>query len=193
MLWEVIIVLALPRQYFARSIDNGSTFQTIPQLIDSIPGAIYPVQLSSVANNVYVVWSDDTDLSYLGIYMKESTDGGATFSPPFFLSNGINPFILPGLPRIATDGDNVYVAWRGISSYTDQIFFTRSTDGGATFSRPINLQSLPSGQLGHPSVGGQLNHAYIVWPANSTGNYKIFFTKSWSTILHFLNLRIFPC
>jgi len=117
-------VTGTPRQFFARSIDSGATFEMSDIGISSIPGVLNPVQIASFGDNVYVVWSDDTRIPNIGIYLEVSTDRGANFSYPIKLSTGISPFILPGLPRIAIDKDNVYVVWRGISSFGDEIFFT---------------------------------------------------------------------
>jgi hypothetical protein len=166
-----------PRQYFSRSIDNGSTFDMISDLgINSIPGVLNPVRISSSANNVYVTWSDDTRFPYIGIYLVQSTDRGVSFMAPIKLSNNIDQLTLPGLPRIATDGNNVYVVWRGIDN-TDRLFFTQSTDGGATFSKATDLLNLAADSLDHPSVASTGNSIYIAWAANITDNYKIFFTK----------------
>ena len=45
-------------------------------------------------------------------------------------------------PQITASGNNVYVVWSDSTTGNADIFFKRSTDGGATFSSPsINLSN----------------------------------------------------
>ena len=43
------------------------------------------------------------------------------------------------LPYISASGNNIYAVWTVASDRNHAIFFTKSTDGGHTFSDPINL------------------------------------------------------
>lgn len=72
--------------------------------------------------------------------------GKPRFSDPVDVSK--TPKIFSWLPRIVVDGSHVGVLWQEIvfsgGSHGGDIFFARSTDGGATFERAVNLsRSVP--------------------------------------------------
>jgi hypothetical protein len=72
----------------------------------------------------------------------------------------------------------VYVVWADDSPGNYDIFFIRSTDGGNTFSKPVNLSDDP-GVSYFPKLATDGNNGiYIVWTDNSLGNYNIEFAKS---------------
>lgn len=67
--------------------------------------------------------------------------------------NGVNvsrsPATFSWLPRIALAGDDIYVLWQEIifsgGSHGGDILFARSTDGGKTYSEPLNLSDSVAG------------------------------------------------
>jgi len=72
----------------------------------------------------------------------------------------------------------VYVVWTDNSLGNFDIFFIKSTDGGNTFSKPLNLSN-DSGLSYQPRiVTDEKNGVYVVWTDNFPGNYDILFTKS---------------
>ncbi len=65
-------------------------------------------------------------------------------------------------PIISVSSNNVYVAWRSFDIGDGDIIFSKSTDGGITFSHPIDLStSSESADCPHMTVSG--NNVYIVW------------------------------
>src|SRR5205085_10541245 len=80
--------------------------------------------------------------------VRKSTDGGGTWSPVAAAGSGLQscPNPLPGanfrvngpFPTIATDptsASRVFVAWSSCTATSQaDVFFSRSTDGGATWS-----------------------------------------------------------
>jgi hypothetical protein len=64
-----------------------------------------------------------------------------------------------------TGGPNaghLYVSWTRFTATDSQIMFTRSTDGGATFSDPIALSAKGSTQGSMPAVGAN-GEVYVAW------------------------------
>ena len=78
-----------------------------------------------------MVWAHDS------IYFENITDGGSTFGDPINMSK--NTDMDSYLPYIAASGNNIYAVWTVASDRNHAIFFTKSTDGGHTFSDPVNL------------------------------------------------------
>ena len=88
-------------------------------------------------NNRFVVWSDKTPGNY-DVFVRRSTDNGATWKPVKNLSNNAG---ISEIPQIAVSGSNVYVTWRDTAPGNADMLFRRSTDNGATWKAVVNLSN----------------------------------------------------
>ncbi len=94
-----------------------------------------------VSGNVYAAWSDFHGTGCNEILFSRSTDGGATFSTPIKLSEGICGNQGPSI-AIGTGG-NVYIGWEGNTGgalaktpgAVDGAAFAASSDYGQTFTK----------------------------------------------------------
>jgi hypothetical protein len=75
--------------------------------------------------------------------------------------------------------NNVYVVWEDNKTGNSDTFFRKSTDNGATWSKPINLSN-NTGATEKPILGLSGNNVYIGWEdRNTTSPQKeIFFVSS---------------
>jgi hypothetical protein len=168
--------------FFARSTDGGLTFSEYDNISEQNTGNSFSPQISSEGNNVYVVWEDDTDNipGNTDIFFARSTNGGLTFSEPENISE--NPeFAFE--PQISSEGNNVYVVWSGDTDNPDitaGIFFARSTDGGLTFSEPVNISEEDTGDAIDPQISTEGNNVYVVWEddVDTPDIDEIFFARS---------------
>jgi hypothetical protein len=95
-------------------------------------------------NNVYFSWSRFSgNAGGVGIYFSRSTDHGATFTKPLKVSQTISDVQFPDIA--VTGNDNVYVFFRSFASGRgqegDAIYYVKSLNCGATFTRPMLLTS----------------------------------------------------
>jgi hypothetical protein len=98
--------------------------------------------------HIGVAWADQSRQNiFLQMY---APDGQARFRDPVNVSS--NPGIFSWLPRIviaSQDQQRVYVLWQEIvfrgGGHGGEIFFSRSSDGGATFSEALNLSDSEAG------------------------------------------------
>jgi hypothetical protein len=146
---------------FAYSTDGGATFSA-PQLIS---GNVLYSQGSRIVvgydGTVYVFFEGATRLATLdGTWMIKSTDGGATFSKPVEISP-LQDIVSPANTRfrvnsfpaadVAPNGD-LFVAWSSQQADSGGLcpsqtnagchaaaLYSRSTDGGATWSTPAPI------------------------------------------------------
>ena len=116
--------------HFTHSTDGGNSFSA-PVNLTSRNGQSSSPQIYPSKNGLYMVWTHDS------IYFEKSTDGGSTFGDPINLSKNTDRDSY--LPYIAASGNNIYAVWTVASDRNHAIFFTKSTDGGHTFSDPVNL------------------------------------------------------
>lgn len=96
--------------------------------------------------NVYVCWSRFTGAGQNKIFFSRSTDGGDTFSKPMQLSVHGKTGSVQGCD-IAIEGDgDVYVTFRTFADPStpgeNALYIVRSTDGGASFSRPGKIRGI---------------------------------------------------
>jgi hypothetical protein len=97
--------------------------------------------------NVYVCWSRFTGIGVQDkIFFSRSTNGGNTFSRPIQLSvHGFTGAVQGCDIAIEGDGD-VYVTFRTFNDPSrvgeNALFFARSTNGGASFSRPHKVRDI---------------------------------------------------
>ncbi len=190
---------------FSRSLDCGKTWTPAIQVSPTNQNG--GVQGSAVAvgpnGKVYVVW----EVFFIGgqrrHYLSTSSDGGATFIPATPVQSSFtftelkfnstyrkNSF--PALAVSPTNGD-VYVVYADQPSNTvgAQIEFMKSTNGGLTFSNPVVINDVSTGQQFFPAVavdGEGVIH--VSWfdtrkGSGSTALYDIYATHSTDAGAHF--------
>src|SRR5918998_5844797 len=159
---------------FRASNDGGETFGNpipIARNVTTNNDFTFP-KVAAYDNNVYVAWNVAEGWSTQGegeiithlLYVK-SSDQGNTFSPPVKLNNNGEKV---GEAQLAAYNNAVYVVW-GSSPYdhvTSNLFFTKSTDNGNTFSNatevknnnfvnPSNVEIVVVGNNNSEENGGQ--------------------------------------
>jgi hypothetical protein len=155
--------------FFSRSNNRGASFsEPVNMSIDNDRPAFSHDMVAS-GDRVFVVWSqlpgpfnvtsDDEEQSFpfQTLYLRKSTDNGDSFGDPVAVSP-------PGLdarnPKVAVSGRNIYVGWEGWvpEGETSRIFLTRSTDGGKTFSDPVDFDGSTNVR-----VAAYQNNVYLTW------------------------------
>ncbi len=131
--------------------------------------------------NVYVVWRGTQGAvcyptSCLNdVFFTQSTNGGASFSTPIDVSKDVYQSLYP---VVASSGSNIYVAWENSTgSSNPQVVFSRSTDGGSTFSAAVDLSN-DAGYTQNLIVAAAGSNVYLVWQDNAPGNFQILFRQS---------------
>jgi len=163
--------------YFTRTTDGGTTWEPARNIFD--PGQNDQTignQISVTGTgdlvNVMTVFRNDNALGRQGgtVSVLRSTDHGATWSGEIPVSRlGAVPVTDPRdgadvrtgdiIPSIATDerpGHNeVYAVWqdaRWNGFQRDQIAFSKSTDGGRTWSSPVRINAVSATQAFTPAI-----------------------------------------
>ncbi|MCK4574901.1 T9SS type A sorting domain-containing protein [candidate division WOR-3 bacterium] len=135
-------------------------------------------------DTVYCVWDDDR-LRGWGVRFSKSTDGGQTFLPNVQVDDGLGEAYTPTI-AVGNDG-TIYVSWDGEPSPFSykQVFFSRSTDGGLTFTPDVLVNDTAGGIKNHPHRNPSMavDSAGVIYIAyddgrNGPGNYDIYFSKS---------------
>ncbi len=138
-----------PQNVIAISTDRGATWSAPKPIADGEGSA----QAAATADGTLIVTS--VDLTNERFLARVSTDGGATFSDPQVIGVNVIPLRLPPTntysPAVQSTiayGGDVYCAYPTRTG----IFFTRTRDGGKTWSAPLPLAGA-AGYAIMPSVG----------------------------------------
>jgi hypothetical protein len=168
--------------FFAKSTNSGTSFSAATNLSNNAGASIFP-QIAASGSNVYITWEDLTPGNADTFFIK-SSDSGTTFGSKVNLSNNAGASITP---QIAASGTSVYVTWDDFTPGNDEIFFSKSTDGGATFNgaslgnppgAPINLSNT-STESKSPQIAVSGSNVYLVWQEKLTSTNKdVLFIKS---------------
>jgi hypothetical protein len=160
--------------FFAHSSNGGATFSTAVNLATKpyntagTGSALAPV-LAASGSNVLVAWEDRG--SGKNVFYERSADGGQTFNggssgnpvgAPIDLSNNGNSAV----PQVGAAGTTFFIVWQDDGSSTGDIGLVKSNDGGATFSKELNLSKdgvASSPQLAVSASGS----AYVAWQDGS--------------------------
>lgn len=162
---------------FARSLDHGQTFAA-PKTLSSGNGRCTNPQINSdLSGNLNVVWENDSPGNF-EIFFSRSTDAGLNFSAPLNVSNRSGSSTAPMVASDSSGGINVIWLDSTPPATNTDVFFSRSSNGGTTFSAPQNLSSTmffssnPSFSI---DLAGNIN---VVFQHSSSGPNDVFFVRS---------------
>jgi hypothetical protein len=169
---------------FTSSENSGESFMR-PKGLSNDAYKSYP-KVGAYADSVYVVWNigiinktgngnSQNGIGPNGVFFSRSSDNGNNFSDPLKLNANWEPV---GESQVATNGKNVYVVWGGNpdEKVAGNLYYTRSSDNGVTFSTP---QSLTDKNTLNVEVAADSNNAYIAWQGIlPDGNEEIFIKES---------------
>jgi|GEM_PF-2071640 len=168
--------------YFAKSTNGGTSFLANRPVTNTNLGADGETpDLALDANgNPYVVW-DAIDSGLYCTYFSKSADGGQNWTAPVKVNDnsGGGQAMWPVVDLDSQN--NIYVAWTDWRNPPGDIYFSRSLNGGASFS--TNICILDPGATGnyqeYPSlrVDGS-NNILVVWEDWRSVQSHIYFTSS---------------
>jgi hypothetical protein len=160
--------------FYKQSTDGGATWTAPKRLTWNSGFSVCPAIAVGYNNHIHVVWHDSTPGNY-EIFYKHSTDDGANWSAPKRLSwtSGWSEY-----SSIAIDSNNhLHVVWDDHISGNNDLFYKKSTDGGATWI--FKRLTWTSGASWGPSIVIDTNnHIHIVWSDSNPGNDEIFYKES---------------
>jgi hypothetical protein len=173
--------------FFARSDDGGATFGTNTR-VDDFPGFERINERASLAldsaGRVHAAWTDlrarepDTNIFY-----ARSADGGATFSANRQLDDskaGFDPDRdTPSNqwhPGLVAAGSRLFAAWQDNRLGNNDIFFSSSADGGASFAAAARVDDTGTGQSEQtrPALAWAAGVCYVVWEDDRRGARDVF-------------------
>ncbi len=142
----------------SKSADSGRTFSDpVPAAVSNLSqNELNMVTLSDgtliVSYQDFMTWQGDDIPAYRldrrRLWIVRSRDGGETFSAPFMVAEAK----FGQIPKIAADNQSaifrdrlyaVWANWNGSDNRQDGVFFTRSSDRGKVWPKPITIDRSP--------------------------------------------------
>ena len=172
--------------YFSKSTDGGHVWS--PSMPISQTNDHYqrlPAIAVGSSDTIYVAWWEGNSTWVAGgdVYLAKSTDGGITWSTTRVNDTPPDRYVGFGKSALAVDeGGTIYMAWEDYrncingSYHCSDIYFSKSTDGGSTFSANEQINT-EFGWEFSPSLVAKDSTIYLVWEA-STSSQDIYFTES---------------
>jgi Fibronectin type III domain len=164
----------------SRSASNVSAVSTITVVAPAAPtpsatlhlgeagvdvGFGIPVIATDAAGNVNVAW-----INTGGPEFVRSTNGGFTFTAPVTIPSDMQDTVEGNEIQMGLDGSgHISLLWHRELTPTGNVpnsFFSHSTDGGGTFSTPVNPGSATSAQL----VIAPNGNVTLIWFDQTTSN-----------------------
>ena len=134
------------------------------------------VRLSAYADGVHAVWSKKDGQEWDIMYQKSTNGGTVRTEPVKLFSNGTDGIFFYEADITSRDDGIVYAVARGYKrinkfgqTFVWRLYGIRSTDGGASFGKPVELTKKPSGvgHAGFPHVVSNGKYIVVVYTAES--------------------------
>jgi phage terminase large subunit-like protein len=161
--------------YYLRSLDGGATWSLPTRLTWTSAYSERPAMAIDSSNLIHVVWVEGTP-GNAEIYYLKSPDGGSTWSKPQRLTwtSGASDS-----PAIAIDSKNgIHVSWNDYTPGATEIYYKKSTNGGATWSALQNLSLTSGHSYASAIVPGAGNAVHVVWHDFTPGAPEIYYRRS---------------
>jgi hypothetical protein len=158
--------------YFQRSTDGGATWGGNTLLATGSGNSDNPFAAMS-GNTIHVAWYDTRE-GNPEIYYNQSTDGGATWGADTRLTSAAGNSYTP---CIAVNGAVIHIAWHDGRDGNEEVYYKRSTDGGATWGADTRLTNVAESSCNTAiAVSGTIVH--IAWMDKRSGKWQIYYIRS---------------
>jgi hypothetical protein len=113
------------------------------------------------SDNIFIVFNDWNE----GLSFSKSTNGGVSWSTPLVIDANYGINLYGRHIWVSSDKQTIYVTYQSESGATN-VMFTKSTDGGSTFSSPVAIDDL-SDSCFEPSIAVYGNYIYVAYFDNN--------------------------
>ncbi|NPB04387.1 MAG: exo-alpha-sialidase [Thermotogae bacterium] len=188
-----VFFVPLYNTYYKRSDDLGATWTAdrIQDLSDS------PIIVADPSNpNIFHMWFMIYNTSQKRARYRRSTNAGVSWSSTVDMSGynagGPTPYDRP-IGSIAAVNNVVYYTWVDERYGNKEVILKRSTDGGNSWSGPVNLSGTPTKSWNPFVAASPTGEARVYWMDSLDGDWEIVckittdWGNSWGTVQRLTN------
>ncbi len=169
------LVVALTASWIVGVSPLASAAATVPYFGPNVM-AYAPPAYTAYEPSLAVGASGTLYLAYAGwggsgtqvdVFFTKSSDGGMTWAAPVLVNND-GSGATQREPSLSLDAsDNIYIAWRDTRTGTDDIYFSKSTDGGLSFSANVRVNDMTTSWQIEPALAvDAAGLVHVVWTDN---------------------------
>jgi len=159
--------------YFLHSGNSGASWLAAKRLTYNSDISDDPTIAASQAS-VFLSW---TEWPSMKVKFKKSDNRGTSWQAT--LTAAVDSSSECYNPVLAVGNDNIYLAWesRPLDFGDININFSKSADGGSTWSAPTPLNTFAYGTKHWPRIAASASAVYVVW-YDGLDDHKVYFKKS---------------
>jgi hypothetical protein len=161
--------------YFSLSANHGALWTTPVNISKTSTESVLPDITFDYAGNIYIVWKDQIAQN-AEILAVKSQDNGTTWTTALNISNTAGYSRSPSIQADLIG--NIDAVWMDQTPGNYEVYFSRSTDGGTTWSQAVNVSNT-TGDSQNPKLGlNSMGYLFIAWIDKTPGNPDIYFNRS---------------
>ena len=161
--------------YFSRSGDHGATWSTALNISGTADYSWAPAATVDHLGRLHLAWREGT-VNSGRLFFRRSSDHGSSWSPAAAISDAPAGSEEPVIG--VNSSGHICVVWRQGSPISSEIYFSRSTNLGVSWSSAQNISHTPGGSVSPAVALNSLGHIQVVWQDFTPGNYEIYFCRS---------------
>jgi hypothetical protein len=158
---------------FNRSLDDGATWlPTEFRVSDDLAAKPHSVRIACDGPTVHVVWIEPSPTGTGHVRFDRSIDAGTSWLSDDVALDVPGGAAITSPPTLSCEGSNVHVAWCDGRNGQGDVFFTRSTDAGATWltaNRRLDTDAAGQRASKTPALASEGSDVYVVWADDRTG------------------------
>jgi hypothetical protein len=169
-----------------RSIDGGLNFEVAQNIFDPPTGkwaTLSALAISENGNPMVSAILENTDETDARIVLIRSLDGGDTYEAEVIASEPARgDFVCECCtPDLITKGDDIWIVFRNNSNNLRDMWVSKSSDGGATFTEAIDVDEtnwvINACPISGPKIAAMAGDSLIsVWSSGADGSNKIYYS-----------------
>lgn len=175
--WETSAGWPYPTRILAAKFDGAQWQQTVVSQ-GQIQGDPKPSISVDDGGNVYVAWSDQRwiDDGLRGdVVVARQAAGQDGWSVPVRVNESPSTlnYCFNERPRLQAVGDVVHITWSACVPWTDNVFYSSSSDGGATWATPQRLAMVGTDSM-QPSLAINGNEVSVMYASKANSASFVF-------------------
>ncbi len=171
--WVETFGFQLGRVWVARSLDGGASWES-PQVVSQGYSGVSRGTISASGLAVHLVWAEPQSVASSIVYSR-SLDGGVSWSDPGPLASSS---IECRNPWICVNGVNVSVIWEDWRNGGPEVYFRRSMDSGATWTKEFTLSLVDKFASEGPRIAVTGAVLQAVWSEDTPDGAAVIFARS---------------
>jgi len=160
--------------FYKKSTNEGVAWSSSKRLTWNSGDSYNPAIAADSNDNIYLIWNDITS-GFYEIYYKKSSDSGMTWGSSKRLTWNSSNSITPSI--VVDTSDTIHLVWEDYAAGNHEIYYKRSTNGGATWGNSDRLTWNPGFSWSAVIAVDLSNTIHVVWYDKTSGNSEIYYKK----------------